>query len=126
MTQPQPLSPDERLPAAILDAFANDARTASSDVAVMSDDLMKLPEAIRLSKATLQNIYQNVFIAIATVTLLLLGVLFGQVHMAGGMLIHEASVLIVILNGMRLLRKKPGHPSLNYASTWSRQDTVEI
>jgi Cd2+/Zn2+-exporting ATPase len=28
----------------------------------------------------------------------------GEVHMAGGMLIHEASVLVVILNGMRLLR----------------------
>ena len=107
-------------------AAGTDIAIETADVALMSDDLMKLPEAIRLSKATLQNIYQNVFIAIATVTLLLLGVLFGQVHMAGGMLIHEASVLIVILNGMRLLRKKPGHPSLNYASTWSRQDTVEI
>lgn len=46
-------------------------------------------------------------IALATVTILPLGVLFGKVHMAGGMLIHEASVLIVILNGMRLLRVEP-------------------
>jgi Cd2+/Zn2+-exporting ATPase len=52
----------------------------------------------------LRNIRQNVFIALGTVTVLLMGVLFGRVHMAGGMLIHEASVLIVILNGMRLLR----------------------
>jgi Cd2+/Zn2+-exporting ATPase len=46
-----------------------------------------------------------VIIALVTVTGLLLGVLLGKVHMSGGMLIHEASVLIVILNGMRLLRK---------------------
>jgi Zn2+/Cd2+-exporting ATPase len=41
---------------------------------------------------------------LATVTLLLLGVFFGRVNMAGGMLIHEGSVLVVILNGMRLMR----------------------
>jgi Cd2+/Zn2+-exporting ATPase len=35
---------------------------------------------------------------------LLAGVLLGEVHMAGGMLIHQASVLLVIINGMRLLR----------------------
>jgi Cd2+/Zn2+-exporting ATPase len=35
---------------------------------------------------------------------LLLGVLLGQVHMAGGMFIHELSVLVVIANAMRLLR----------------------
>jgi Cd2+/Zn2+-exporting ATPase len=85
-------------------AAGTDIAIETADIALMSDDLMKLSEAIRLSKATLNNIHQNVVIALATVTVLLLGVLFGQVHMAGGMLIHEASVLIVILNGMRLLR----------------------
>ncbi len=85
-------------------AAGTDIAIETADIALMSDDLMKLPEAIRLSKATLNNIHQNVIIALATVTILLLGVLFGQIHMAGGMLIHEASVLIVILNGMRLLR----------------------
>lgn len=77
----------------------------TADIALMSDDLMKVPEAIRLSKATLGNIRQNLAIALVTVTLLLAGVLLDQVHMAGGMLIHQASVLVVIFNGMRLLRK---------------------
>ena len=85
-------------------AAGTDIAIETADIALMSDDLMKLPEAIRLSKATLNNIHQNVLIALATVTILLLGVLLGRVNMAGGMLIHEASVLIVILNGMRLLR----------------------
>jgi Cd2+/Zn2+-exporting ATPase len=88
-------------------AAGTDIAIETADVALMSDDMMKLPEAIRLSKATLRNIHQNVFIALATVSILLLGVLFGRVHMAGGMLIHEASVLIVIVNGMRLLRGQP-------------------
>jgi Cd2+/Zn2+-exporting ATPase len=102
-----------------------DIAIETADVALISDDLMKLPEAIRLSKATLRNIYQNVFIALATVTVLLLGVLFGRVHMAGGMLIHEASVLVVILNGMRLLRAKPARKRETQDFTLSRQSTAE-
>ena len=85
-------------------AAGTDIAIETADIALMSDDMLKIPEAIRLSKATLRNIHQNVFIALATVSVLLAGVLLGKVGMAGGMLIHEASVLIVILNGMRLLR----------------------
>jgi Cd2+/Zn2+-exporting ATPase len=87
-------------------AAGTDVAIETADIALMNDDLLKIPEAIRLSKATLNNIRQNVIIALATVTLLLAGVLLGKVHMAGGMLIHEASVMIVILNGMRLLRAR--------------------
>lgn len=85
-------------------AAGTDIAIETADIALMSDDLMKIPEAIRFSKLTLKNIRQNVIIALLTVAALLLGVIFGKVHMAGGMLIHEASVLIVILNGMRLMR----------------------
>ncbi len=86
-------------------AAGTDIAIETADIALMTDDLMKLPEAIHLSKATVNNIRQNVVIALLTVTGLLLGVIFGAVNMAGGMLIHELSVLIVILNGMRLLRE---------------------
>ncbi len=85
-------------------AAGTDIALETADMALMADDLLRLPEAIRLSHATLGNIRQNVAIALATVTILLAGVMLGQVHMAGGMLVHEASVLVVILNGMRLLR----------------------
>jgi len=87
-------------------AAGTDIAIETADIALMADDLMKIPEAIRISKKTLSNIRQNVWIALFTVTVLLLGVIFEKVHMAGGMLIHEASVLIVILNGMRLMRIK--------------------
>jgi Zn2+/Cd2+-exporting ATPase len=85
-------------------AAGTDVAIETADIALMTDDLLKIPEAIRLSKATLNNIRQNVIIALLTVSMLLAGVLLGKVHMASGMLIHEASVMIVILNGMRLLR----------------------
>jgi len=78
----------------------------TADIALMGDDLLKLPEAISLAKRTVNNMRQNITIAMITVTLLLIGVLFGGVTMAIGMLVHEASVLIVIINAMRLLRRR--------------------
>src|SRR5690554_580376 len=85
-------------------AGGTDVAIETADIALIADDLHKIPEAIRISRATMRNIRQNVVVALATVTLLLAGVLLSEVHMAGGMLVHEASVLLVILNGMRLLR----------------------
>ncbi len=76
----------------------------TADIALMADDLMKIPQAIALSRAVLRNIRQNVAAALVTVAALLAGVWMGEVHMSGGMLIHQASVLLVIINGMRLLK----------------------
>ena len=83
-------------------AAGTDVAIETADIALMANDLMKIPEALRLSKKTLRNIRQNVVMALITVTALLAGVMAGSVHMAGGMLIHELSVMAVILNGMRL------------------------
>jgi Zn2+/Cd2+-exporting ATPase len=85
-------------------AAGSDVALETADVALMSDDLSKIPEALRLSRMTLRIIRQNLGIAMVTVAALLLGVLLGEVNMAGGMLVHEISILVVILNGMRLLR----------------------
>ena len=85
-------------------AAGTDVAIETADIALMTDDLRRLPEAIRLSRLTLGNIRQNTGIALLTVAGLLAGVLAGQVHMAGGMLIHQASVFLVILNAMRLSR----------------------
>ncbi|MEO6988285.1 MAG: cation-translocating P-type ATPase [Aquihabitans sp.] len=80
----------------------------TADIALMGDDLLKLPEAISLAKRTVNNMRQNITIAMVTVSLLLVGVILGGVTMAVGMLVHEASVLVVIVNAMRLLRHKDG------------------
>lgn len=83
-------------------AAGTDLAIETAEIALMSDDLMKIPEALHISKLTLRNIRQNVVFALMTVSLLLGGVFMGSVHMAGGMLVHELSVIAVILNGMRL------------------------
>ena len=79
----------------------------TADIALMADRLPKLPEAIVLARRTVRTMRQNVTIALATVGLLLAGVLAGGVTMTLGMLVHEASVLVVIANAMRLLRHAP-------------------
>ncbi|GAA1927669.1 cation-translocating P-type ATPase [Streptomyces sodiiphilus] len=77
----------------------------TADIALMGDNLLKLPEAVSLARRTAANMRQNIIVALVTVSLLLLGVLLGGVTMAAGMLVHEASVLLVIVNAMRLLRR---------------------
>ncbi len=77
----------------------------TADIALMADDLHKLPDAVSLARRTVNNMRQNITIALATVAALLAGVLLGGVTMSVGMLVHEASVLIVIANAMRLLRQ---------------------
>jgi Cd2+/Zn2+-exporting ATPase len=79
----------------------------TADIALMSERLLKLPHALRLARRTVATMRQNIIVAVGTVVLLLLGVLLGGVTMAIGMLVHEASVLIVIANAMRLLRRRP-------------------
>jgi Cd2+/Zn2+-exporting ATPase len=85
-------------------AAGSDIALETADVALMQDDLGRISEALRISRSTVRVIRQNLVIALATVGLLLAGVLIGEVNMAGGMLVHETSVLLVIANGMRLLR----------------------
>ena len=89
-----------------------DVSMETADIVLMADKLMQFSHAFSLAKATVINMKQNTFFAVGTVFLLLVGVLSGSVHLASGMFIHEASVLLVILNGMRLLtfnRKKECH-----------------
>ena len=85
-------------------AAGTDTAIETADMALMADDLERIPYAVTLSKATRWNVLENVGLAVLTVTVLLAGVLTSYVTLAAGMLVHEASVLLVILNGMRLLR----------------------
>jgi Cd2+/Zn2+-exporting ATPase len=85
-------------------AAGTDTAIETADMALMADDLERIPYAVTLSKATRWNVLENVALAVLTVTVLLAGVLTNYVTLAAGMLVHEASVLAVILNGMRLLR----------------------
>lgn len=83
-------------------AAGTDAAIETADLTLMSDSLQKVTYALRLGRATLANIRQNVGFAVAVVFLLVIGVLGQKVFLATGMLAHEASVMLVILNAMRL------------------------
>lgn len=80
-----------------------DISMETADVVLMADKLMQFSHAYSLSKATIRNMKQNTFFAVGTAFVLLIGVLMGTVHLASGMFVHEASVLLVILNAMRLM-----------------------
>ena len=84
-----------------------DVAMETADVVLMADNLDKLVYMVKLSKATIRNMKQNMFLAVGTVALLLAGVLTKNVNLASGMLIHELSVLLVILNAIRLVRYSP-------------------
>ena len=80
-----------------------DAAIESSDVVLIRSDLAHVAEALKLAKKTVGIMYQNIAIAVGTVLFLLIGLFAGYIHMSAGMLIHEASILLVIFNAMRLL-----------------------
>ncbi len=84
-----------------------DISMETADVVLMADKLNQYAHAFSLSKAAIRNMKQNIIIALVTVVLLLVGVLMGGVNLAIGMFAHEASVLIVILNAMRLIKFRP-------------------
>ncbi|MDU5081114.1 cation-translocating P-type ATPase [uncultured Tissierella sp.] len=80
-----------------------DVAMETADVVLMSDEIKKLSHAIGLSRATVNNMRQNIYFAIAVAALLLAGVLIKTVNLSFGMLVHELSVLLVVINAVRLL-----------------------
>ncbi|NLC16356.1 MAG: cadmium-translocating P-type ATPase [Clostridiales bacterium] len=83
-----------------------DVAIETSDIVLMNSDIAKLPHALGLTKATANNMRQNIIIAVGVVLILFGSLFFPWMNMSIGMLAHEASILAVILNGMRLLRYK--------------------
>lgn len=75
-----------------------------SDIVLVKNDLKQIAYALSLSKKTILNMNENITIALITVLLLFIGLFAGYIEMASGMFIHEFSILVVILNGMRLLK----------------------
>lgn len=81
-----------------------DVAIETSDVVLMNSDFSRLPHALGLTKSTARNMKQNIIIAVGVVIILLASLIFSNwMNMSIGMLAHEASILVVILNGMRLL-----------------------
>lgn len=80
-----------------------DVAVETSDVVLIQSRFEQLVHAYRLTKKTVLNMKENIAIAVGTVVFLLLGLVFGYIYMASGMFFHEMSILVVVVNGMRLL-----------------------
>jgi Zn2+/Cd2+-exporting ATPase len=81
-----------------------DVALETADVALMADDLSRLPFAITLSRASHAIIQQNLWAAFGVVALLIPATLFGWASMGIAVLIHEGATVLVVLNALRLLR----------------------
>jgi Cd2+/Zn2+-exporting ATPase len=85
-------------------AAGTDVAMETGDIALMSDDLSRIPYALQLSRRSVSNIKQNIGAALVIVAFLVPAALAGWVYLVPGLLINEGSMLVVIANGLRLLR----------------------
>ncbi|MCP5515069.1 MAG: cation-translocating P-type ATPase [Spirochaetales bacterium] len=88
-------------------AAGSDAAIETADVVLMSSELNKLSYTLGLGRRTVGNMRQNIYFALFVAAFLLAGVLIKSIDLSIGMLVHEFSVLLVILNALRLTVHKP-------------------
>lgn len=90
-----------------------DVAMETADAVLISGELNKLPYFLTLSRFTIQNMKENIIFAVLIVFALLTGVLFKTVFLASGMLIHELSVILVIINAFRIVKFNGKFDELN-------------
>ncbi|MCD8339964.1 MAG: cation-translocating P-type ATPase [Burkholderiales bacterium] len=88
-------------------AAGTDTAIETADVALMDDDLRKLPAFVELSKATFSILCQNIFIALAVKLAFLILTYMGYATMWMAVFADTGVCLIVVANGLRLLGWKP-------------------
>ena len=79
------------------------AALESADVALMADDLGRLPFAIGLSRRARAVIRQNLYLSLGVIAVLILATTTGVFGIGPAVLVHEGSTLVVIANALRLL-----------------------
>jgi len=84
-------------------AAGTDAALETADIVLMSDDLGAIAYAISLSKRTQRVVWQNISFALAVVVVLVVATLTVGVPLPLGVVGHEGSTILVVLNGLRLL-----------------------
>nr|WP_282917367.1 heavy metal translocating P-type ATPase [Streptococcus canis] len=82
-----------------------DIAMESADSVIM-DDLTRIPFSIQLSRKMKTIVKQNIVLALSVITLLILANVFQVVNLPLGVVGHEGSTILVILNGLRLLSFK--------------------
>ncbi|MDQ3630571.1 MAG: HAD-IC family P-type ATPase, partial [Actinomycetota bacterium] len=103
-------------------AAGSDIALESADVALMGDELDRLPEAVEHSRRALRIMRQNVVVSLATKAVFVLLAPLGLVSLVLAIAVDMGVSLLVTLNGLRLLRRTPdvvtgAHP-LHSPLTW--------
>jgi Zn2+/Cd2+-exporting ATPase len=89
-----------------------DVALEAADVALMADDLSRLPFAVHAARRTRAIILQNVFASMGMVVILIVLGSLGITNLATAVVLHEGSTVLVVFNALRLLRL-PDEPILN-------------
>jgi Cd2+/Zn2+-exporting ATPase len=87
-------------------AAGSDVAIETADVALMSDELLRLPYAVRLARATLRNVRVNVAISLALKSVFLVMAVAGAATLWMAVLADAGATVIVVGNAMRLLRAR--------------------
>jgi len=81
-----------------------DVALEASDVVLVSDDLEKLPYAIELGRRVRRIVRQNIAFSLSVIVFLVIANFFEAITLPMGVIGHEGSTVLVILNGLRVLR----------------------
>jgi Cd2+/Zn2+-exporting ATPase len=90
----------------VMGAAGSDAALETADVALMADDLLRIPYALRLSRATLRNIKANLAISLVMKAAFVVAAVAGVATLWMAVLADTGASVIVIANALRLLRSK--------------------
>jgi Cd2+/Zn2+-exporting ATPase len=85
-------------------ARGSDAALEQADVVLMYDKIENVEEAFRLSRRARSIIRQNIAISLGVILFLIVSALTEKINLTAGVIGHEGSTVLVILNGLRLLR----------------------
>ena len=85
-------------------AAGTDVALETADVVLMGDDLSKLPYLLWLSRKSKRVVWQNIAFSLAVIIMLIAGVFIIELPLTAGVIGHEGSTLLVVLNGLRLLK----------------------
>jgi Cd2+/Zn2+-exporting ATPase len=87
-----------------LGAAGTDVALETADIVVMGDDLAGIPYARDLSRRARRIVVQNLVFASLVILVLVVLALTGSVNLPAGVVSHEGSTIVVVFNGLRLLR----------------------
>jgi Cd2+/Zn2+-exporting ATPase len=87
-----------------------DVALETADVVLMADNLAHLPYAIGLARRARRTVWQNLAFSLAVIVFLVASAFGTELPLTLGVIGHEGSTVIVVLNGLRLLGFRPGSP----------------